>query len=101
MRGAIRRAGHKQSVGIQPADVAFGCRHVKATLHEGAGLDVELAVAVSVAAVGGGERNYGQAVLGAVGRTEEADTMEDPLNAFGGGKASISSRTSHSGSSVR
>ena len=50
-------------------------------VHEAAGFDVELAVTVRVAAVGG-ERQQGPPVGRALGRAQETGTVEDPLLAL-------------------
>ena len=76
--------GNQQGVGVEPGGVALRCRQVKAAggrVHEAAGLDVELAVAVRVAAVGG-ERQQRQPVRFTRGRAQEAGAVEDPLLAL-------------------
>ena len=80
--------GDEQGVPVQPGGVALAGRQVEAAVgrvHEAAGLDVELAVAVRVAAVGG-ERQQRPPVRFARGRAEEVGSVEDPILAFGGGE---------------
>ena len=86
-RGAgqsLGRGGDQQGVGVEPGGVALRRRQVEAAgrrVHEAAGLDVELAVAVRVAAVGG-EGQERPPVRLAVGRAQEAGAVEDPFLAF-------------------
>ena len=81
---AFGRGGDQQGVGVEPGGVALRRRQVKAAgrrVDEAAGLDVELAVAVGVAAVGG-EGQQRQPVRFALGRAQEAGAVEDPFLAF-------------------